>query len=242
MLTHLLVSHQRTRQELIVPAFELTDDTPPILPEDYPPLSLLNHLLFCERRCALLRIEQVWVENRYTSEGSAGHRRVHDERQSCLGERRRVVCHMDLVSHRLRLVGKTDLVELDPEPRPVEYKRGKKRRWQNDDVQLCAQALCLEEMMGVPVAEGAIYHISSRRRRRVIFDQPLRARTEEAVARLHELLARGVTPLPTLGPRCRGCSLNELCMPGVGTKPDRAREYLASLYEIDLVDEKGAPP
>ncbi len=163
--------------------------------DDYPPLSALNHLLFCERRCALLRIDGVWVENVHTTGGTLDHARAHT-----VSERTRpsvrTVSGLRLVSHRLRLTGIADLVEfrdtasaVGTSPYPVEYKRGRRKRWDNDEVQLCAQAICLEEMLGMPVPVGAIYHTTSRGRREVVFSALLRAKTEAAAARLHELLA-----------------------------------------------------
>src|SRR5262245_29725586 len=123
--------------------------------DDLQPIRALNDLLFCPRRCALHRLEQIWVENQYTLEGSLAHRRVHsDPSREELGATGRVVRGLWLRSNRLRLVGVADLVELRPEPYPVEYKRGRRRRWDNDEVQLCAQALCLEEMLGTSVPRG----------------------------------------------------------------------------------------
>src|SRR5581483_4674553 len=114
-----------------------------------------------------------------------------------------------------------DLVEFRPEPYPVEYKRGPRRRWDNDDVQLCAQALCLEEMLHTTVPTGAVFHVRSRRRREVVFDADLRHRTEQAVADLHTLLASGRTPPPVLHKKCKSCSLHALCMPELLSQPDR---------------------
>lgn len=199
----------------------------------YPPLSSLNHLLFCERRCALLRTEQVWVANRYTVEGSNAHRRVHSTGTHQLtGNGIRVARNLELVSHRLRLSGKADAVEFRPEPFPIETKRGRRRRWDNDDVQLCAQALCLEEMLGRSVPRGAVFHLGSRHRRDVEFDEPLRRRTEEAVTRLHELLDTGSVPPPQWKARCRGCSLIDVCQPRVRNSPGRVAEYLKDLYTV----------
>lgn len=203
-------------------------------PLDYPTLSSLNHLLFCERRCALLRIENVWVENVFTLEGRQRHRVVHAEGDAGRSvDGGRAVRNLDLVSHRLRIVGKGDVVEFGDFPRPVEFKRGRRRRWDNDDVQLCAQALCLEEMFSVAVPAGDVFHLASRRRRTVLFDALLRARTEEAVRRLHDLVASDATPPPVLKPRCKGCSLADVCLPQVGSRPDRTSLYLADLYRAD---------
>ena len=116
-------------------------------------------------------------------------------------------------------------------PYPVEYKRGRRRRWDNDDVQLCAQALCLEEMLGVAVPAGAIFHVKSKRRREIVFTPELRAKTEEAARRLHQLVASGVTPPPVLKARCRGCSLYDLCMPELLGRSIAVRKYQESLFQ-----------
>lgn len=210
--------------------------------DDYLPISALNDLLFCERRCALHRIEQVWVENRFTLEGTAAHKKVHAEPSvENLGAAGRIARGLRLRSDRLRLSGIADLVEFRPSPAgetpyPVEYKRGRKRRWDNDDVQLCAQALCLEEMLGTTVPVGAIFHVKSRRRREIDFDADLRERTVAAAQRLHELFASEVTPPPVLKPRCRGCSLRELCLPEMLAEPRRAAAYQQSLFLSPLGD------
>jgi CRISPR-associated exonuclease Cas4 len=186
--------------------------------DDYPPLSALNDLLFCPRRCALHRIEGLWVDNRHTVEGSHVHRVVDAGKgREQTEESYRVVRGLRLRSQRLRLVGVADLVEFRPQPYPVEYKHGRRRRWSNDDVQLCAQALCLEEMLGSNIPAGAIFHARSGRRREIAFDPALRRTTEEAVDRLHSLLASGHTPSPVLHPRCKECSLHDLCLPELVT-------------------------
>lgn len=207
------------------------------LGDDFLPIRALNDLLFCERRCAMHRIEQVWVDNPYTLEGIHGHRRA-DVSEDENVEGTRTVRGVYLRCGRLRLTGKADVIEFHGDagggevPYPVEYKRGKRRRWDNDDVQLCAQALCLEEMLGVAVPAGAIYHLKSRRRREIDFTPALRAKTEEAARRLHELVASGRTPAPVLKPRCKGCSLRELCLPELLGQPDRARAYQKSLFVL----------
>jgi CRISPR-associated exonuclease Cas4 len=210
-------------------------DTPT---DDFPPLSALNDLLFCPRRCALHRNEGLWVDNHHTVEGTHVHRVVHaGQGRPQEEESHRVVRGMWLRSRRLRLVGVADLVEFRPEPYPVEYKHGKRRRWDNDDVQLCAQALCLEEMFAVAVPAGAVFHARSGRRREIVFDDALRRQTEEAVARLHELLASNVTPPPVVHPKCRQCSLYQLCLPElVVNRPvyDRAARALFQVHPTTL--------
>jgi CRISPR-associated exonuclease Cas4 len=216
-----------------------------MLDDNFLPLSALNDLLFCDRRCAMHRIEQVWVDNAFTLEGIQRHKRADRVMEEApLGVR--TVHAVLLKCERLRLTGKADVIEFHPVrgtdrqsvlqgggsevPYPVEYKRGKRRRWDNDDVQICAQALCLEEMLGVAVPAGAIYHVKSKRRREVAFTPALRAKTEDAARRLHELFASGVTPPPVLKPRCRGCSLHDLCMPELLSQAGRPRDYQRGLF------------
>lgn len=236
--------------------------------DGYPSISSLNHLLYCERRCALLRIENVWVENAYTLSGSLSHERADIPVDWIRSAGVREVHGIWLKSDRLRLVGKSDVVEFHPAghaarvcdsdepaskdttrgprvttseiPYPIEYKRGKRRRWDNDDVQLCAQALCLEEMLGASVPRGAIYHIQSKRRREVVFTPELRRKTEATAARLHELLDSAKTPPPVLKPRCDGCSLREICLPEALGDRERVRQYVSQLFHpISL--PKGTP-
>ncbi len=203
--------------------------------EDFLPLRALNDLLFCERRCALHRIEQIWVDNPFTLEGIHGHQRADRIlTESVPGIR--VVHGVLLQSKRLRLSGKADVVEFHQQPDgseipyPIEYKRGRRRRWDNDDVQLCAQAICLEEMLAIPVPAGAVYHIKSKRRRAIEFTPELRAKTETAAQRLLELVAAGITPPPVLKPRCKGCSLHDLCMPELLSQSIKVRQYHRGLF------------
>lgn len=213
--------------------------------EDLLPLSALQHLRFCERQCALIHVEGVWAENRLTVEGSHLHKKVHegpDESRRDL----RVVRGIALRSLRLGLVGQSDAVEFHRRPPdadgpgarlegapgewipfPVEYKRGRPKRDHSDEVQLCAQALCLEEMLGVPVPRGALFYGTTRRRRDVAFDAALRAETEDLAARLHQLVAAGVTPRAVREPKCESCSLLDLCLPDALGPGRSAARYLA---------------
>ena len=206
--------------------------------EEYPPLSALNDLLFCARRCFLHRVEGVWVENRYTGEGTRSHKKVHATKDT-EADGVREARGLRLVSHRLRVVGVADLVEFRPGagggaavPFPVEYKRGKRRKWDNDDVQLCAQAMCLEEMRGVAVPAGAVFHVSSKRRREVAFTAALRAQTEQAARRLHEVLAATVSPPAVLHPKCKRCSLHAVCMPELFAVERRYAAAGRSLFRV----------
>ena len=210
--------------------------TIPPVDEEFQPIRALNDLLFCERRCFLHRVEGVWVENVHTIAGSLDHRRVHQARDAEEGAFR-TARGLPLLSHRLRLVGVADMVEFHPNPGggadipfPIEYKRGKRRRWDNDEVQLCAQALCLEEMLGVSIPAGAIYHVRSRRRRDVALDEKLRRQTELAVIRLHELLKQTNAPAPKLHPKCKQCSLYRVCMPELITAQSAYQHAAKSLF------------
>jgi CRISPR-associated exonuclease Cas4 len=204
--------------------------------DDFQPIAALNDLLFCERRCALHRIEQIWEDNVATLEGTLQHQRADSGKLEHTPEGR-VARAVLLRCARLRLVGKADVVEFrrgvdgGEVPYPVEYKRGRRRKWDNDDVQLCAQALCLEEMLGIHVPGGAVFHVKSKRRRDVAFTPELRAKTEHAARRLHELVASGLTPPPVLRPRCRGCSLHEFCLPELLPDQSRLRAYQRELYQ-----------
>ena len=226
------------------------------LEDDYQPIRALNDLLYCERRCALHRIEEVWVDNAHTLTGTFAHQRADKPVtwESAAGVRE--VHGIWLKSDRLRLVGKADVVEFHPIrsdavvgqpfqadcqagkpdlrfweiPYPVEYKRGQRKKWDNDDVQLCAQAMCLEEMLGVAVPRGAIFHVKSKRRREVLFTEKLRRKTEDAARRLHELIASGVTPPPVLKPQCEGCSLRELCLPETLSRTADVSRYVQNLF------------
>ncbi|MBA4067501.1 MAG: CRISPR-associated protein Cas4 [Isosphaera sp.] len=211
----------------------------PVLPPDpdgYPPLSALNDLLFCERRCFLHRVEGVWVENHHTAAGTLDHRRVHRPRDADAGGTR-TARGLWIVSHRLRVVGVCDLVEFRPDPAggpdvpfPVEYKRGRRRRWDNNEVQLCAQAVALEEVLKVPVPAGALYFVKTRRRQEVAFDARLRDRTADAAARLHALLAARTAPPPVVHPKCRQCSLHAACLPDLVAAPAAYRRAAANLF------------
>jgi CRISPR-associated exonuclease Cas4 len=192
--------------------------------DDYLPISGLQHLLFCERQCALIHVEQAWAENHLTIEGRHLHENV-DKPKSQSRKGARVATRVALRSERLRLTGYADVVEFHREggrevPFPVEYKRGKPKRGRYDEVQLCAQALCLEEMLDVEVASGALFYGASKRRMDVEFSEDLRGLTESAVERFHKLIADGRTPLPLLAPKCDSCSLRETCMPEIERAPD----------------------
>lgn len=186
------------------------------------PLSALQHAVYCLRQAALIHLERVWAENRLTAEGDVLHA-LADKVCSRHGRGVRRVMALPLASARLNLSGVADLVEFQGEtPYPVEYKRGKPKLHRADEVQLCAQALCLEEMTLQSVPEGALFYAQTRRRVVVPFDATLRALTETTVAELDAVLASRQTPPPTPHrSRCRACSLHELCRPETVARPVR---------------------
>jgi CRISPR-associated exonuclease Cas4 len=188
------------------------------------PLSGLQHLAFCPRQWALIHLEQAWAENRLTAEGRLLHETVdlpgHVQRHSV-----RIVRGLMLESRNLRLSGRADVVEFTPAPCPVEYKRGKRKPNDCDLVQLCAQALCLEEMFAVPVPTGAIFYGQPRRRIEVAFTAELRKRTQELAALMHELFTARVTPPARPAEHCRNCSLVDICLPKATARPDGASRW-----------------
>jgi CRISPR-associated exonuclease Cas4 len=192
------------------------------LAEEEPiPLSALQHAVYCLRQAALIHLERLWAENRFTAEGLVLHE-VSDKGAARRARGVRRVHALPLACRRLNLAGKADLVEFLPDgeggevPYPVEYKRGRPKLHRADEVQLCAQGLCLEEMTGRPVPEGALFYAETRRRVAVPFDAALREETEATARALAGVLASGVTPPPTPHKaRCRACSLLELCRPGL---------------------------
>lgn len=177
------------------------------------PLSALQHLAFCERQWALIHLERQWVENRLTAEGRILHDAAHEESTE-IRDGIKICRGLRLRSLRWGLTGQADVVEFHAEgPVPVEYKRGRPRLEACDDVQLCAQALCLEEMLSVTVLAGDLFYGQRRRRTRIVFDAVLRSRTEKLIARLHELQGLGVTPRAQYEPKCENCSLIGICLP-----------------------------
>ena len=202
--------------------------------DDLLPLSGLQHLLFCERQCALIHIEQVWAENILTAEGRILHERVHEADRESRGDVR-IEYAMPLRSLRLGLISKADVVELHREtvnsssvwrPFPVEYKRGKPKKDSSDKVQLCAQALCLEEMIDTRVPSGALFYGKIRRRQDVDFDADLRSETEDTAKRFHALVEAGKTPKPVYGKKCDSCSMKHLCLPKTVEKARSIKNYL----------------
>lgn len=217
--------------------------------DDLLPLSALQHLAFCPRRCALIHGEQVWAENRFTAEG----RILHDRADSGEGETRgnlRIARGVRLVNRRLGLSGIADVVEFRREaapnsaaiwrPYPVEYKRGKGQTQDADSIQLCAQGLCLEEMLGIEVTEGALFYGKPRRRKAVAFTPGLRRQVTDLATRLHALLREPTLPPPLSGDaRCDACSLVEICRPGLAGRS--ARAWTARAVARQLAETEDTP-
>lgn len=213
------------------------------------PVSALAQWAYCPRRVALIHVEGLWEENRFTIEGKHFHDAVHEQGS---GEQYgvRIARGVALRSSRLGLIGVADVVEFHPvepeaadpgcalpgasgrwRPFPVEYKRGRPKRNDCDLVQLCAQALCIEEMLETSVPAGALFYGQTRRRKDVTLDKPLRQRTEDVVAEVRRLVEDGRTPPPESGPHCRKCSLYEACLPDAG-KRSAARYLRTALNAI----------
>ena len=234
--------------------------------DDLLPISALSHLSYCERRYALVHLEQVWEENRFTAEGRILHERVDGgEYETRKGVR--TARSLPLRSFTLGVTGRADVVEFypigPPEPEvpmaalalaprlpagkwrayPVEFKRGKPKRDRCDEVQLCAQALCLEEMLGVSVPSGALFYGRTRRRLEVEMTNELRGHTAALATRLHQLWTAHLTPPPIHDPRCRNCSLVDRCMPDALGRHRRVNDYLARALGQDATPhQEDAPP
>ena len=212
-------------------ASEAPDDAPDWADEALEvPISALEHYSYCPRQCALILVEQTFEHNEFTIRGRLAHERV-DQGDTAVSGGVRIIRGMPLWSARLGLRGKADLVEFRPEgPYPVEYKVGR-RQGPHPDLQLCAQAQCLEEMLGVPVHRGAVFYHAVRRRYEVVFDMVLRRQTEAAVAAIRALLWQQRLPPAPNDARCRHCSLIRACLPGVVAEPARLRGLQGALYQ-----------
>lgn len=198
-------------------------------------VSALNQYTYCPRRCGLIYLESEFSDNIHTARGNAEHERVDHVGWVTTREGARAEYALPIWSDRLGLVGKCDVVEFWPDGGiyPVEYKHGARKKRLNDDLQLAAQALCLEEMTGKPVIQGAIYHHTSRRRREVAITPELRQRVEDTVAAIHAMLASGKLPQAMNDARCKECSLNEICQPQAMAEKEKQHTLAATLFEAD---------
>jgi CRISPR-associated exonuclease Cas4 len=199
------------------------------------PLSALQHLLYCERQCALIHLEQAWSENRFTVEGNQMHAKAHDgPDESRPGVR--ITRGMPVASHELGLSGQCDVVEFhrDGTILPVEYKRGKPKAHRADEVQVCAQAMALEEMLGTSITRACLYYGQNRRRTEVILDDVLRNLCRTLATRLQEIWTSRITPPAMYEPgKCQACSLIDLCAPKAG------RRSAAAWLEREVADITG---
>lgn len=215
--------------------------------DDYLQLSGIQHFSFCRRQWALIHLEQQWAENLRTVEGDILHERAHDE---SLAEKRGdilTVRGLRIQSPSLGVSGSCDVVEFLRDengtelagregrwrPYPVEYKRGVSKETDADRLQLCCQALCLEEMLCCEIPEGALFYGETRRRERVALTDELRSEVRAMLAEMHEYQKRGYTPKVKPGPHCRACSLNELCLPKLCKNPS-AKAYLQAALETEV--------
>ena len=194
-------------------------------------LSALEHFSYCPRQYALIHIEQAFDHNVHTKRGDAVHERVDDPGLE-VREGTRIERALPVWSDVLGLIGKCDVVEFDRDgvPYPGEYKHGPKRVKEHDDLQLAAQALCLEEMTGKSVQKGAIYHFSSRRRREVQIGPALREKVFQTLFEIREIIESGSLPPPVNDKRCDQCSLKEICQPQATADSAKQKQILANLF------------
>jgi CRISPR-associated exonuclease Cas4 len=198
-------------------------------------ISALNQYTYCPRRCGLIYLESEFSDNIHTARGTAEHERADQSGWVITKEGARAEYALPVWSDRLGLVGRCDVVEFWPNGGvyPVEYKHGARKKWLNDDLQLVAQAVCLEEMTGKLVTHGAIYHHTSRRRREVAITDSLRQQVEETVAAVRALLASGKLPPPVNDARCKECSLQDICQPEALADITHQRKILTELFNVD---------
>jgi CRISPR-associated exonuclease Cas4 len=196
-------------------------------------VSALNQYGYCPRRCGLIYLEGEFEQNLHTARGNAEHERVDRVAHLAGRDGARVEYALPIWSDTLGLVGKCDVVELWPDGTlyPIEYKHGPKKRRINDDLQLAAQAMCLEEMFYRPIGRGAIFHVSSHRRRELTIDGALRERVRGAVAGIRAMLESARLPPPVNDRRCPECSLRDLCQPTMVAETNRARQLHSTLFE-----------
>lgn len=214
--------------------------------DEFLPLSALQHYAFCQRQFALIHIEQQWAENVLTAEGRIQHEKAHDADTAEKRGELMITRGMPVRSTRLCLMGVCDVVEFkrSPEgvsllkhegtwlPYPVEYKRGRPKNDDCDVLQLCAQAMCLEEMLCCDIPEGALFYHEIRRREAVAFDAALRERVDKMARDMHSLYDRRHTPRVKRAKRCQNCSLSDICLPGLPAYMS-ASAYMARCIKED---------
>ena len=198
-------------------------------------VSALNQYAYCPRRCALIYVESEFSDNIHTQRGNAEHERVDRVAHTTSREGARIEYALPIWSERIGLIGKCDVVEFwqDGTIYPVEYKHGPRRAWGNDDLQLAAQAMCLEEMFTVTIAAGAIFHAGSKRRREVIISDSLRESVIAVIANIRAVLQAGALPPPVNDKRCDQCSLKEICQPQATAESAKRRQMIANMYVVE---------
>ncbi len=196
-------------------------------------VSALEHYSYCPRQCALIHIEQTFDENLYTLRGRMVHENVDKESSHAL-EGVRYERALPIWSKRLNLVGKADMVEFHGNiPYPVEYKSGRHRAGHHENLQLCAQAICLEEMLGVKVGKGAIFWHASRERKEIVFTEAMRGMVEETAAAVRKIVDERFVPPPVNDKRCKDCSLKESCLPAAIQDKDKTRRMAERLFVVE---------
>lgn len=211
------------------------------------PLSALNQFLFCPRRAALIHVEGIFKDNHHTLRGDIVHEHADFAGYEVV-KGTTLLRALPVWSERLGLSGKCDIVEAELRSpssnmkfeisdlkslKPVEFKLGKRRQWENDDAQLCAQALCLEEMFNTSIPRGAVFHADSKRRREVEFTSELRLRTERSIAELHAMMDSGDVPAAEFKPACEECSLFDICLPKATCAESKTARLSKLLFQTD---------
>ncbi|MEW6511648.1 MAG: CRISPR-associated protein Cas4 [Bacteroidota bacterium] len=205
--------------------------------DDFIQLSALQHYVFCPRQCGLIHVEGIWSENVYTARGEILHEKVDTDTYETRGTVK-TVRGLRIHSFRLGITGRADVVEFFKssdsaghlEVVPVEFKAGQPKEDASDKVQLCAQAMCLEEMLRTTVRKGEFFYGRIRRRVEVILDESLRRKTEEVIAEVHSLVSGGRAPAARYSEKCGRCSLEEICKPKAMNER-RLHAYMNSLYQ-----------
>ena len=207
--------------------------------DDLLPLSGIQHFAFCERQWGLIHVENQWVENLRTAEGRLLHQRVDDPYFTESRGDVKTVRSVPLFSKNLGLYGVADVIELHRNTGDasgigysiVEYKSGKPKPDDRDEVQLCAQAICLEEMLGIKLDHGYMYYGETRHRHRVDFDVSLRSRVKTLAEKMHLLYTHGITPPAVKGKKCKNCSMEDICLPKLGGSSRKVEMYIAGVLE-----------
>ncbi len=203
-------------------------------------ISALQHYIFCPRQCGLIHLEQQWLENRLTAKGQLLHQKVHEADME-IRPGLRIVRSLRIHSYSLGIVGQADVVEFHQsqtgielpgakglwQPVPVEYKKGKPKQDNCDKVQLCAQAMCLEEMLNVTIPQGALFYGKIKRRAQVELTPVLRQQTKDCIRQIHGIFENKVTPRVEYAKKCKNCSLYDICLPQTTGKDKRVGNYLS---------------